>query len=115
MRLHLLQAIVLYHKNKRNEALQLLKKAKDELSVLKVDDNSITVLVELGYSMAEARLGLRATGGDVNKAANYIDENRNSRVQARQKAKAEEILQRYDTVANYVFFVSGVIGVVGRG
>ncbi|XP_063904141.1 NEDD8 ultimate buster 1-like [Zophobas morio] len=94
MRLHLLQAIVLYHKNKRNEALQLLKKAKDELSVLKVDDNSITVLVELGYSMAEARLGLRATGGDVNKAANYIDENRNSRVQARQKAKAEEILQR---------------------
>ncbi|EFA02056.1 NEDD8 ultimate buster 1 [Tribolium castaneum] len=94
MRLHLLQAIVLYHKNKRNEALKLLKKAQEELSALKVEDDSVTMLVELGYSMAEARLGLRATGGDVNKAANYIDENRNQRSQARQKALAEEILQR---------------------
>lgn len=48
MRLHLLQAIVLYHQNKRKESLQLLKKAQQELRSLKVDENSISVLIELG-------------------------------------------------------------------
>jgi hypothetical protein len=94
MRLHLLQAIVLYHRNKRVEALQLFRTVQEELSALKVDDNSVAMLVELGYSMAEARLGLRANGGDVNKAANYIDENRNKRLQVRKRAMAEEILQK---------------------
>lgn len=45
--------------------------------------------------MAEARLGLRATGGDVNMAANYIDENRQKRYESRKKAKAEKILEKY--------------------
>lgn len=48
MRLHILQAIVLYHQNKRKESLQLLKKAQEELHTLKVDKNSITLLVQLG-------------------------------------------------------------------
>lgn len=48
MRLHLLQAIVLYHQNKREEASNLLKVAENELKELKVDDNSIVALVELG-------------------------------------------------------------------
>ncbi|RZC43159.1 NEDD8 ultimate buster 1-like [Asbolus verrucosus] len=94
MRLHLLQAIALYHKNKRVEALQLFKKAQQELTLLKVNENSVMMLVELGYSMAEARLGLRANNGDVNRAANYIDENRNRRLQTRKKAMAETILQK---------------------
>lgn len=48
MRLHLLQAIALYHQNKRKESLQLLKTAQQELKVLKVDENSIATLIELG-------------------------------------------------------------------
>lgn len=48
MRLHLLQAITLYHQNKRKESLQLLKKAQNELLQLKVDENSIAMLIELG-------------------------------------------------------------------
>lgn len=48
----------------------------------------------LGYSIAEARLGLRATNGDVNLAANYINEKREKRAQSRRKAKADRILQR---------------------
>ncbi|KAJ8922694.1 hypothetical protein NQ315_007727 [Exocentrus adspersus] len=92
MRLHLLQAIVLYHQNKRTEALALLKKAEGEIQNLKVDENSLTALIELGYSPAEATLGLRATKGDVNLAANYINENKEKRAERRKKAKAEEIL-----------------------
>lgn len=48
MRLHLLQAVVLYHQNKRTEALVLLKKAENELASLKVDNNSLLMLIELG-------------------------------------------------------------------
>lgn len=53
MRLHLLQAIVMYHQNKRSESLQLLKKAQEELKELKVDENSICLLVELGMTNVE--------------------------------------------------------------
>lgn len=47
-RLHLLQAIVLYHQNKRLEALALLKKAKEEIKNLKIDEGSMLALIELG-------------------------------------------------------------------
>lgn len=48
MRLHLLQAIVKYHQNKRSEALRLLLQSEEELRSLKVDESSILALVELG-------------------------------------------------------------------
>ncbi|KAK4886374.1 hypothetical protein RN001_002645 [Aquatica leii] len=94
LRLSLLQGIVLFHQNKRQEAFRLLKKVEDELKILKVDENSIIALMELGYSAAEARLGLRATRGDVNLAANYINENREKRTESRRKAMAERIIHR---------------------
>ncbi|XP_022906282.2 NEDD8 ultimate buster 1-like [Onthophagus taurus] len=94
MRLHLMQAIVLYHQNKRTEAKQLLIRVEGELNKLKVDENSLLMLVELGYSIAESRLGLRATQGDVNMAANHINEIRTKRMESRNKAMAERILQR---------------------
>ncbi|XP_018565232.1 NEDD8 ultimate buster 1 isoform X1 [Anoplophora glabripennis] len=94
MRLHLLQAIVLYHQNKRSDALALLRKAENEIKNLKIDEYKLTALVELGYSPAEATLGLRATKGDVNYAANYINETKEKRAERRKKAKAEEILKK---------------------
>nr|CAI5842294.1 unnamed protein product [Callosobruchus analis] len=94
MRLHLLQAIVLYHQNKRTEAINLLRKVETEINSLKVDEQSVLSLVELGYTSTEATLGLRATNGDVNQAANYINENREKRAQSRKKAKAEAELDK---------------------
>ncbi|XP_076255328.1 NEDD8 ultimate buster 1-like [Rhynchophorus ferrugineus] len=93
-RLHLLQAVLLYHQNKRSESLSLLKTVQTELLKLKVNENSILALVELGYSETEAKIGLRAVGGDVNLAANYINENRQKRYESRKKAIAEEILNK---------------------
>ncbi|KAF2899522.1 hypothetical protein ILUMI_06657 [Ignelater luminosus] len=98
LRLHLLQGIVLFHQNKRQEALRLFQKVELELQQLKVDENKVSSLVELGYSTAEARLGLRATHGDVNLAANYINENREKRAESRKKALAEKILQSRNLV-----------------
>lgn len=48
MRLHLLQAVVLYHQNKREESLSMLRNVDLELRGLKVDPDGITALVELG-------------------------------------------------------------------
>ncbi|GJQ65644.1 hypothetical protein Trydic_g7734 [Trypoxylus dichotomus] len=94
MRLHLLQAIVLYHQNQRQEARNLLLKANNELLSLKVDEQSVLILIELGYSPAEARLGLRATSGDTNMAANYINEKRNAREESRRRAMAQRIFRK---------------------
>ncbi|KAJ9594376.1 hypothetical protein L9F63_014199, partial [Diploptera punctata] len=47
MRLHLLQAIVNFHQNKRQEAAKLFSRADQELAALKVDDHSISTLMEL--------------------------------------------------------------------
>ncbi|XP_066154361.1 NEDD8 ultimate buster 1-like [Euwallacea fornicatus] len=93
-RLHLLQAIVLYHENHRVESLNLLRKVEEELETLHVDEQSLISLVEQGYSVAEARLGLRATSGDVNAAANYIHETRQTRLESRKKNLAQELLEK---------------------
>lgn len=94
MRLHLLQAIVMYHQNRREEALHLLQRAEDELKVLKVDDGKLMALVELGFSIAEARLGLRATFGNVDAAAEYINEQREKRTNSRKKNLEEFLLNK---------------------
>lgn len=43
----------------------------------------------VGYSVAEARIGLRATQGDVNAAAEYINTNRQKRKESRKKTLDE--------------------------
>ncbi|KAH1021119.1 hypothetical protein HUJ04_010676 [Dendroctonus ponderosae] len=93
-RLHLLQAVLLYHQNRRSESLTLFKQVEKELRDLTVNEESIAMLLEIGFSAAEARLGLRATKGNVNEAADYISENRRKRYEARKKALAEEIYEK---------------------
>ncbi|KDR09755.1 NEDD8 ultimate buster 1 [Zootermopsis nevadensis] len=94
MRLHLLQAIVLFHQNKRQEASKLLARADSELSSLKVDDHSLSTLIELGYTAAEARFGLRAAHGDLSTAEVYIAKQRADRAESKNKEKAERQLNR---------------------
>uniref|UniRef100_A0A1A9ZNF3 UBA domain-containing protein n=1 Tax=Glossina pallidipes TaxID=7398 RepID=A0A1A9ZNF3_GLOPL len=72
MRLHLLQGAVLFHQNKRSEAYEKFLIAENELRALKVNENSMEALVEMGYEPYEARLGLRACGGDIEQAITYI-------------------------------------------
>ncbi|KAL0830198.1 hypothetical protein ABMA28_003653 [Loxostege sticticalis] len=89
MRLYLLQGIVAYHQNKRAEARALLEKAENELNFLRVDETSVAALMELGWSRGQARTGLRATGGDLDRAHHYLADKRAVREQEREKHRRE--------------------------
>uniref|UniRef100_A0A1E1W3D2 NEDD8 ultimate buster 1 n=1 Tax=Pectinophora gossypiella TaxID=13191 RepID=A0A1E1W3D2_PECGO len=89
MRLYLLQGIVAYHQNKRAEALRLFEKAEVELNALRVDENSVSALTELGWSRGQARAGLRAAGGQLDRAHHYLHSKRQERDQARDQHKMD--------------------------
>ncbi|XP_055914257.1 NEDD8 ultimate buster 1 [Eupeodes corollae] len=89
MRLHLLQGVLLFHQNRRNEAYEKLDLAQSELKKLKVDDSSVEQLVEMGFDPVEARTGLRACKGDLSQAINFIYDRKNKIAEARKKSKKE--------------------------
>ncbi|XP_045778217.1 NEDD8 ultimate buster 1-like [Maniola jurtina] len=89
MRLYLLQGIVAYHQNKRAQARTLLEKSEAELKYLKVDETSVQALMELGWSRGQAMTGLRATGGDLDRAHHYLEDRRREREEAREKHRQE--------------------------
>lgn len=92
MRLHLLQAILCFHMNRRSEAQGLLMLAESELNGLKIDETKLTVMIEMGYLVAEARIGLRAANNNVEAAVGEIMQRRERRQAARQKVKKERKL-----------------------
>ncbi|XP_054260739.1 NEDD8 ultimate buster 1-like isoform X2 [Macrosteles quadrilineatus] len=85
MRLHLLQGVVAFHQNKRSQARALLERAQHELNGLKVNDESICLLLELGYSSSEAFIALRSTQGNVELAEEFINQRRTERKNARER------------------------------
>ncbi|XP_067636364.1 NEDD8 ultimate buster 1 [Eurosta solidaginis] len=89
MRLHLLQGVVLFHQNRRNESFEKLEVAAAELRELKVDDAAVESLVDMGYEPFEARLGLRACNGNLEQAINYIHERRDKKREARSRSRKE--------------------------
>ncbi|XP_026316398.1 NEDD8 ultimate buster 1-like [Hyposmocoma kahamanoa] len=85
MRLYLLQGIVAYHQNQRAAARQLLERAEAELGALRVDEAAAAALLELGWSPAQARGGLRAARGDVDAAHHLLCARRDQRDEARRQ------------------------------
>ncbi|XP_043922833.1 NEDD8 ultimate buster 1 isoform X2 [Protopterus annectens] len=76
LRLHLLYGILHYLKGDGNRSYTDIKKAEELYRELYVDNSSVTILTELGYTEQEARLALRACDGDVNNAAEHIQRRR---------------------------------------
>ncbi|XP_030379452.1 NEDD8 ultimate buster 1 [Scaptodrosophila lebanonensis] len=96
MRLHLLQGVVLFHQNRRDEAYERLEIAAAALNELKVNDEHLVLLVEMGFDVCDARLALRSTSGDVERAVQFIQERQKKLNEARQDSKAErEVNRRY--------------------
>ena len=63
VRLNLLQGIVAFHLGRDWEARLLLDKCSVQLQMLAVSESDLLEIASMGYSVAEARLGLRAAAG----------------------------------------------------
>ncbi|SPP83553.1 NEDD8 ultimate buster 1 [Drosophila guanche] len=74
MRLHLLQGVVLFHMNRRDEAHERLELAADALAELKVDPELLQQMVDMGFNESDARVSLRATAGRIDRAVDFISE-----------------------------------------
>lgn len=98
MRLHLMQAIVYYHQNKRVEAKAKFNLVSGELNGLKISDDSVKRLTEMGFSEGEARIALRETSGHVTNAVNRIQQLRESRSAARKVGRKERKLADKKTI-----------------
>lgn len=94
MRLHLLQAVICFHQNRRSECEGILLLAESELRSLKISDESLNTLVDMGYTPLEARTGLRSCNGDVYRTVEHIMEKREKKVEARKKAAEEMKLDK---------------------
>lgn len=100
MRLHLLQGILYFHMNRQAEAQGLLALAESELRPLLVDPVSITSLLEMGFSLTEARIGLRAANNNLESAIFEITKRRDQKAAARKKAREEENFLENDLDVN---------------
>ncbi|KXJ08773.1 NEDD8 ultimate buster 1 [Exaiptasia diaphana] len=93
VRLHTLQAVCAYHTGCYGDALSLLRKAESGMARLRIGDNQLTQLVSMGFTVREARLGLRACDGDVTHAIDYITR-RKQEFKERQEREKEERKQK---------------------
>lgn len=94
MRLHLLQGVVLFHQNRRDAAYERFEAAATVLNELKVNDEQLVFLVEMGFDVAEARLALRSSSGDVERAVQLIHQRKKQLAEARKSSKAERAMHR---------------------
>ncbi|XP_039295333.1 NEDD8 ultimate buster 1 isoform X2 [Nilaparvata lugens] len=117
LRLHLLQGIVLFHQNKTDAALILLNEAKAELTSLKQIDSSLPVLLQMGFTPAEGRLGLRATKGHVEDAIVHIEKRRQELKAARERDGLERESRKMGKCVDGQQWVSEVVvsQLVGMG
>ncbi|KAH8420935.1 hypothetical protein KR222_010479, partial [Zaprionus bogoriensis] len=76
VRLQLLQGILLFHQNRREEAHVRLEAAGSALAQLKIDPQQLALLVEMGFDASDARLALRASNGNVEQAVQFIQQRR---------------------------------------
>jgi len=89
LRLDILQGIVAFHLGRTKEARIQLKKAGIQLQMLAVSESELMEVVSMGYSVPEARLGLRAAKGDVAKAVELILRRKEEREKVRKEEEEE--------------------------
>jgi len=91
-RLNLLQGIVAFHMGRDKEASLLLQKCDIQLQLLAVSETDLLEIAGMGYSIAEARLGLRAAQGDRKMAVEHIMRRREEKEGIRRKEQEERRL-----------------------
>ncbi|KAL4616882.1 NEDD8 ultimate buster 1 [Arapaima gigas] len=85
LRLYLLQSLQAYLSGNEVHATKQLQKVESLYQRLILDPVKMTELMRLGYTDQEARLGLRACGGDTNAAAVHISQRREEKERMKQQ------------------------------
>ncbi|KAH8303942.1 hypothetical protein KR044_000408 [Drosophila immigrans] len=94
MRLQLLQGVVLFHQNRRDAAYERFEAAAQVLNELKVNDEQLLLLVEMGFDVSDARLALRSSSGNVERAVQFIHQRKQQLSDARKQSKSERAMHR---------------------
>lgn len=90
LRLKLLQGILYFHQNRRQESSLFLSCAERELLELKVDAEKVETLLQMGYNANESIIALRNTyNTSIDSAINFILERRLKFKDARSTGKKE--------------------------
>lgn len=92
-RLHLMKGILYFHQNRREEAKHMMDTAEKEINELKIDDQSVNLLIEMGYSRSESITGLRSCFNSVEGAVNFILDRRQKLATSRQEGAKERKVQ----------------------
>ncbi|XP_076147120.1 NEDD8 ultimate buster 1 [Alosa pseudoharengus] len=89
LRLYLLQTLLAYYEGKDNLARERLNKVDDLYKRLRLDTDKLEMLIAMGFTDQEARLGLRACHGDVSSAAEHISQRRKDKEEMRQRERSK--------------------------
>ncbi|KAK2870501.1 hypothetical protein Q8A67_024893 [Cirrhinus molitorella] len=105
LRLYLLQSLLAYHDGKKNQAFNKLRNVEELYGQLCLDPEKMGLLMTLGFSEQEARLGLRACRGDVEAAERLISQRKKEReeLKEQEREKRRRRLQDINTLVELGF------------
>ncbi|XP_062518918.1 NEDD8 ultimate buster 1-like isoform X2 [Corticium candelabrum] len=90
VRLYLLQAVTAYHQGRTDVAKSLLAKTESIAARLHVNEEKLAEVIAVGFSVAEARLALRAHDNNVAVAVSYLMEKREDKKRRMEIEKKEQ-------------------------
>eukprot|EP00002_Diphylleia_rotans_P032223 TRINITY_DN674_c0_g1_i5.p1 TRINITY_DN674_c0_g1~~TRINITY_DN674_c0_g1_i5.p1 ORF type:complete len:369 (-),score=84.33 TRINITY_DN674_c0_g1_i5:998-2104(-) len=71
-RLHLLQGVVAYHMNRRDQAHRIFSRVAAELKALDASDESLALMQSMGFGLRESRQALIAAEQNIDSALQYL-------------------------------------------
>ncbi|KAL2500577.1 ubiquitin-associated (UBA)/TS-N domain-containing protein [Forsythia ovata] len=93
LRLQLLEGVVAYHSGQLQKSKEALTAAQAKYTQLQVPDETLSLLMSMGYKARDAKRALRMSNQDVGSAVDFLVEEK-----AKKERKREEDLQRQQDI-----------------
>ncbi|MCO5569930.1 hypothetical protein L7F22_023644 [Adiantum nelumboides] len=94
VRLELLEGVVAFHTGVLEAAKRSMVSAQSKYNQLQVSDESLALLVSMGFSTRESQRALRVSGQDVNSAIDFVMEERRKKLNRKEEDRRLEKLHR---------------------
>ncbi|XP_039169038.1 uncharacterized protein LOC120293522 [Eucalyptus grandis] len=82
--LELLEGVVAYHSGHVNKSRKALTSAQEKFLMLQVPDESLSLVMSMGFKECNARRALRMTNQDVGSAVDFLIEEKAKKLQKRE-------------------------------